>query len=146
MNEKMKKILSFFIAFCLFAIAADAQKGFDPEKFRADLHKYITAEAHLTPVEAERFFPLYDEMKAKQMKLGKNSVNRHKKPTTEAACRAAIIKADEIEVKRKQIERTYHLKFLKVLSASKLYDVLLAESKFHKKVFKDVARRGKKHK
>lgn len=146
MNKDMKKILSFVIAFCLFAAVADAQKGFDPEKFRADLHKYITAEAHLTPAEAEKFFPLYDEMKAKQMKLGKGTGRKCKKPTTEAACRAAIVKADEIELKRKQIERTYHLKFLKVLPASKLYDVLVAESKFHRKVFRDVARGSKKHK
>jgi len=140
----MKNILSLIIVFFLFAGIANAQRKFDPEKFRADLHKYITAEARLTSSEAEKFFPLYDEMKNKQMKLQKEVWHNRKKPATEAACRAMIIKRDDIELKKKQIERTYHLKFMKVLSASKLYDVLRAEAKFHRKVFREVARKDKK--
>lgn len=139
----MKNILTFMIAFCFSAVFANAQKKFDPVKFRADLHKYIVAEAHLTSAEADKLFPLYDEMKDKQMELHKEGRNNNKKPATETACRAAIIKMDDIELKKKQIERTYHLKFLKVLSASKLYDVLRAEAKFHKKVFQEVARDNK---
>lgn len=139
----MKKCFSFIIVFCLSVCIANAQKKFDPAKFRVDLHKYITAEAHLTAAEAEKFFPLYDEMKDKQMKLHKESKGCHKKPATEAACRSAIIKSDDIELRKKQIEKTYHLKFLNVLSASKLYDVLHAEGKFHRKVLRDVARGDK---
>ena len=77
------------------------------------------------------------------MKLHKGMGHHHKKPTTEAACRAAIINMDNIELKKKQIERTYHLIFLKVLSASKLYDVLRAEARFHRNAFRDAARRNK---
>lgn len=139
----MKKLLFLLIAFCAYTGVADANTKFDPAKFKAELHKYIIAEAHLTRDEADKFFPLYDEMKQKQMKLHKGMGHHHKKPTTEAACRAAIINMDNIELKKKQIERTYHLKFLKVLSASKLYDVLRAEARFHRNAFRDAARRNK---
>lgn len=142
----MKYILSFLITLFLCPGIAGAKPKFDPAKFRADLHKYITTEAHLTSEEAEKFFPLYDEMKAKQMKLYRGGGHPfHKKPATEAACRAEIIRLDNIEIKKRQIERTYHMKFMKILSASKLYDVLRAEARFHRIAFRDAARKNQKH-
>ena len=66
----MKKILVIFIAMALLHVPeADAQgpRPFDPAKFQADLEQFITMEAALTPQEAADFFPLYREMRKKQM-------------------------------------------------------------------------------
>lgn len=110
---------------------------FSPEKFRAELEQFITKDACLTPTEASKFFPLYDEMGKKQRflfdrmrQMGKN------KPADEAGCRDVIKQRDQMDIELKKIQQTYHEKFLKVLSASKLFDVIRAEEKFHRRMLK----------
>ena len=97
------------------------------------MEQFITKEASLTPEEAAKFFPLYREMQHKQrvvwqkMKdLGRN------KPAEEAACKLAVQKRDELELEQKVILQTYHNKFFKVIPASKVYDVIIAENRFHR--------------
>ena len=46
-----------------------------------------------------------------------------------------IQKSDECELQLKEIQQQYHKKFMKVLPASKVYDVLRAEEKFHRQIF-----------
>lgn len=124
------------------AISANAQKRFDPVKFKADLHNYIITQAKLSDEEAARFFPLYDEMKDKQRGLQKQIRSFMKnKPTTEAACRSAIVSKDDVEIQMKKIEKSYHSRFLNVISAQKLYDILKAEADFHKNTFRKVVKK-----
>ena len=136
------KYLFLLIALLTCSMGMQAQEKFDPVKFRADRQKYITEQAGLTQQEAAKFFPLYNEMSDKlqtvhkQIKTLKNS-----KPTSEAAYRKIIEQRDACEVKMKEIERTYHTKFLQVLSAKKLYDVLNAETQFYKKAFKKTVKK-----
>lgn len=136
----MRRVFLIVILFCT-AVAMDAQeKGrqkFSPEKFRAELESFITKDACLTPTEASKFFPLYDEMEKKQRvlfdrmrQLGRN------KPADEAGCRDVIKQRDQLDIELKKIQQTYHEKFLKVLPASKLFDVIRAEEKFHRRMLK----------
>lgn len=136
----MKKAV--IILMLLFAgISMNAQdkskQKFSPEKFRADMERFITEDACLTPNEAAKFFPLYDEMNKKQRvifdrmrKLGKN------KPSDEAECRNTIRQRDKLDLELKKIQQTYHEKFMTVISASKLFDVIRAEEKFHRRMLK----------
>lgn len=136
----MRKILLTLIVFgaAVFASAQDKNRSkFSPERFRADLEQFITKDACLTPTEASKFFPLYDEMGKKQRvifdrmrQLGKN------KPADEAGCRDVIKQRDQMDVELKKIQQTYHEKFLKVLPASKLFDVIRAEERFHRRMLK----------
>jgi hypothetical protein len=131
------------IAICLFglffaAVSADnPQRKFSPEKFQAELEQYITSEASLSPQEAAAFFPLYREMQKKQRfifnqkrKLGTV------KPVDEQECMRAIQKRDQLELELKSIQQTYHNKFLSIISASKLYDVINAEDRFHRQMLR----------
>ena len=104
---------------------------FDPAKFDAEQQQFITREAKLTEKEAAQFFPLFREMQAKQRaiyerqrRLGFN------KPADEKGCEQSIREHDKIDLELKQIQQTYHIKFMKVLPASKVYDVLRAEDRF----------------
>lgn len=126
---------------CLFAIvtlkAQDSGKKFSPEKFREDMECFITKDACLTQKEAAKFFPLYDEMKQKSRvifdrmrQLGKN------KPADEAGCRDVIRQRDKLDLELKKIQQTYHEKFLTVIPASKLFDVIKAEEKFHRRMLR----------
>lgn len=53
-------------------------------------------------------------------------------------------KRDEYEIEIKEIQRTYHEKFMQILPAQKVYDILNAEDRFHRQMFKMAA--GKKRK
>lgn len=124
---------SLFLLSLLFAFVANAQgpQRFDPAKFDAEQQQFITKAACLTDQEAARFFPLFREMQKKQRaiyerqrRLGFN------KPSTEKGCAESIRQHDQIDLELKQIQQTYHNKFLRVIPASKLYDVLQAEDRF----------------
>ena len=138
----MKKLL-FIWMLLVVTMVADAQNAgsvpqrFSPEKFQADLEQYITKEACLTPKEAAKFFPIYKEMQVKQRgvferqrKLG------FVKPTDEKGCEKAIRQRDEFDLELKRIQQTYHNKFLSIISASKLYDVINAEDRFHRQMLR----------
>lgn len=137
----MKKLtivfITLFMTLGIIAHEHQQQQKFSPEKFQADLEQFITKEACLTPQEAAKFFPIYREMQGKlrviydlQRKLGKV------KPADEKGCEQAIRQRDEYDLELKRIQQTYHNKFLSVISASKLYDVLIAEDRFHRQMLR----------
>lgn len=136
----MKKILICVICLTLNLVNgfADEPQKFSPEKFQAELEQFIAKEACLTKEESEKFFPLYREMQQKQravfqqMKaLGRN------KPADEAGCKQAVQKRDALELEQHRILQLYHNKFLTVLPASKVYDVIIAENRFHRRALRN---------
>ena len=119
---------------CIGAVGAQQhQRGprghmppsFDPARFEAELEQFIVEEACLTPKEASVFFPLYREMRKKQM-VYFNKMRRE---------------ADQRDLDLKKLQQQYHNKFMKVLSPSKTFRVIRAEEKFHRKIFKRAAKR-----
>ena len=109
---------------------------FSPEKFQAEMEQFITQEAGLTADEAAKFFPIYREMQQKQRAVfAKMREEGRVKPTDDASCKKLVQKRDEVELELKKIQQTYHNKFFTVLSASKVFDVLRAEDRFHRRAF-----------
>ena len=130
-------LLAFAFALCLSAQEADGQQKFSPDKFDAELRQFITDEAKLTEQEAEKFFPVYKEMQAMQrVVFGKQKALAKSTPGDEEACKEAIRQRDENDLEMKRIQQTYHEKFLKLLPASKVYAILLAEDQFHRRMLK----------
>ena len=112
-------------------------RPFDPAKSQADLERFITVEACLTPSEAAAFFPVYREMLRKQRALYDNMrEGRHIKPDTEESAKKAIAEMDRIEIEIKQLQANYHSRFLTIIPARKLYNVIKAEGKFHRMAMK----------
>ena len=113
------------------------QMKFSPEKFQADLEQYITKKACLTPQEAAKFFPIYKEMQSKQRAVYERQRQLGwVKPADEKGCEKVIRQRDEYDLELKRIQQTDHNKFLSVISASKLYDVLNAEDRFHRQMLR----------
>lgn len=118
------------------------QQRFSPERFQQQLEEFITKEANLTAQEAATFFPIYKEMAEKQRAVFMRQRNVARvKPADEQGCLKAIKEQDEIDLELKRIQQTYHLRFLEVLSASKVYDILRAEEKFHRNMMRSWGRR-----
>ena len=139
----MKKVLismMFLLTGTLVCVADEPQnttpQKFSPEKFQAEMEQFITKEAGLTADEAAKFFPIYREMQQKQRAVfAKMREEGRVKPTDDASCKKLVQKRDEVELELKKIQQTYHNKFFTVLSASKVFDVLRAEDRFHRRAF-----------
>ena len=142
------KQLIFIIALLFVVQGADAQqtrKGFTQERFQAELEQYISKKACLTPKEASAFFPVYSEMLSRQRAIYKKMRSLKRiKPTSDSECKKNIKKRDEYEIEIKEIRKAYHNKFMQILPAKKVYDVLSAEDRFHRQMFKKAA--GKRRK
>ena len=122
---------------CVTLSHATEPQKFSPEKFQADLEQFITQEAGLTAEEAARYFPLLREMYTKQ-RAGHGQIKKEclVKTGDEAECKKAVQKRDVYELELKTIQQTYHNKFLSVLPASKVYEALKAEDRFHRRAFR----------
>ena len=118
-------------------VSAQEQRKFSPEKFDADMEAYITKKATLDQQEAAKLFPIFREMHKKQRAVHARMRGLGmSKPADDAGCANAIKERDKCNLELRQIEQNYHQKMLKVLSASKLYDVINAETHFYRKMMK----------
>ena len=146
----MKRLLVTLsvVLFLSVSAFADEPQKFSPEKFQAEMEQFITQEACLSPEEAAKFFPLLREMHQKQRAIhGKIKKECKIKPADEAECKKVVQKRDVYELELKNIQQTYHNKFFSVLPASKVYDVIKAEDRFHRRAFKNWSQsRGHQHK
>lgn len=132
----------FALCVCqLSPVSVSAQQKFSPEKYQADMEQYITKEAGLTSKEAAEFFPLLREMQEKQRAIYNQMKKEGKvKPADEKECKKLIQKRDQMELELKRIQQSYHNKFLSVLPASKVFDVIKAEDRFNRKLFRNWGR------
>lgn len=129
--------LAAMLTLGIYAQAQGPQQKFSPEKFDQELQAFITNEAKLTPQEAAKFFPVYKEMQDKQRALygrQRNMVGMN--PQDEASCLKAIRERDETDLEMKRIQQTYHNRFLEMMPASKVYAILQAEDRFHRRMMK----------
>lgn len=117
---------------------AQETRKFSPEKFQAEMEQFITKEANLTPEEAAKFFPLFREMQQKQRAIfEKVRKEGFVKPVDDASCRKLVERRDANELEQKKIQQLYHQKFFTVISPSKVFDVLIAEERFHRRAFRN---------
>ncbi len=144
MNELRRRLLPLFMALlvCSSTVAQRHRGRLTPERFQAELEQYITSKAGLTPSEASRFFPVYSEMMKKHRALHEKIKSLKRiKPVSEIECKKNIQSRDKLEIEIRQLQKTYHAKFMQMLPASKVYDILKAEDQFHRQAFRRMADR-----
>ena len=130
--------LSLFHLFTFSPLMAQENRKFSPEKFQAEMEQFITKEANLTPEEAAKFFPLFREMQQKQRAIfEKVRKEGFVKPVDDASCRKLVERRDANELEQKKIQQLYHQRFFSVISPSKVFDVLIAEERFHRRAFRN---------
>ena len=144
----MRSKLTLFVFVCMMLMAGleplhaqNPMNRFDPARFEADLEQFITTVAGLSPTEASAFFPLYREMQKKQRALFDQLRRcRHADINDDEACKKQIQERDRLDVQIKELQQTYHNKFMKVLPARKVFSVIRAEDLFHRQAFKKAAK------
>jgi len=126
------------ILYCLLMtlmVSAQDQKKFSPEKFQADLEAFISKEAHFDQQEAAKYFPLMRELQAKQRVIYAR-MSKTAKPADDAKCAEAIREWDKANIELKQLDQQYHKKMMQVVSPTKVFDAIKAESRFHRNMMK----------
>lgn len=120
----------------------DQRRKFDPEKFKSELIKFITSEANLTEDEARKFFPVFFEMKEKMRNLehqkGRIVRMAAESNMNEKDSQRALSEKLALEKKLLRVEQQYVERLTKIVGARKLIKVFHADSRFGRKIFKQM--------
>lgn len=116
------------------------------EKMKAAKIAYISEHVALTPEEAEKFWPVYNEHEQKRMELTKVMMERFR--NTEEKSEISDEKAEEMMQERfKQeealldLKKEYHNQYLNILSASKVLKLYEAENSFKHQLMERMGQR-----
>jgi len=145
----VKKTTLLLISLCFISLvsAQDRRGGgrfMKPEEYNAKLKAFITERAELTEAEAAAFFPLYFELQVEKYKLNGQLRRRTrelmKDGLTEEEASELIDQSADVKVKCYSLDRDYLTKFKKVLPASKLMKIQMAEESFRRELLNDMQR------
>ncbi|MET4105229.1 hypothetical protein [Hymenobacter sp. UYP22] len=148
----MKYFLRSLLLFCLLAALplaeARAQGGLRRQERLSQLENariaYLTEKIALTPDQAQKFWPLYNEFTAKRRDLSRRL--RQLRPVTtdglsdqqvkESLNQSFVLRQQEI-----MLEKDYFERFQRVISVRQVGQLALAERQFTREVLKRVANR-----
>ena len=135
MKRNIFLLMLMFMPLLTWAQPQGGDRPFDPVKFQQMVEESLTKAACFTPEEAKAFFPLYNEMRAKQRDLGTQIHNLKKNVKGDAnAYNETILKIKCLLVQSAQIEESYYKRMLKVVPAEKVFKVMMAEDDFHRRM------------
>jgi Spy/CpxP family protein refolding chaperone len=127
------------------AFAADIKKMSDEDRqkwlieMRNYKHDYITRELSLSRDQANKFFPIYDDMEDKLNKLGAETRDLERKVTSDTdasavECESAARALFEQKKNEGEIELQYFEKFKEILTPRQLVNLKNVERKFVQQV------------
>ncbi len=147
----MKRLIILSFMICSFVSMTMAQeKGnqhrLSPSEFREKQQMFITDKANLTKEEAAKFFPLYFQLQDKKKKLNDKAWNLIREgkqdDVTEAQYNEILEEVYDSRIAVAELEKSYYLKFKKILPAKKIFLIQKAEMRFHRELLKGVNNRS----
>ncbi len=109
------------------------------DKIKAQKVSFITAEINLSPAEAEKFWPVYNEMQNKKEEINKNFHKLNKALKNSNIDDLTDKQAEELadnEILHEQqlldLKKEYHEKYKTIISSKKIAKLYLAEKKFNR--------------
>lgn len=146
----MKNLLVFLFMLSITPTIAQGPPPKMPEqrkeKIEAMRNAYLTSQMNLTPEEAQKFWPIYNEFRAEMQKLEKpllaNPANTDQMSEEEA--KQLIYKELERENQRYLIQKKYAERFLAVISAKKIIKMRFAEREFKRILIEELSNKKPK--
>ena len=134
---KQNAIILILQLLMVLSVSAQRHQKFSPEKFDAEMEKFVTEQAKLSQQESEKFFPLFREMHQRQRAVYHKIREATKQAPADDKTSEAILKeCDKLNLELREIEQRYHQKMMKAIPAKKVYDAVMAESKFHRRMMR----------
>jgi len=127
------------IILCFTSLTGMTQRQFDPQTLELIKTKkiaFLTEQVGLTSKEAEKFWPVYNELDKQRFQLMdkkrelEQSAESPKTGMSENDFRKLAIELAAVHSKEGKLIEEYNLKLLNVLSAEKVVKLYLAEGKF----------------
>lgn len=143
MKMKMKLITLSILFFMAFNAFADNNDHFDFDKFKAKKIAYITDAINLTPVEAEKFWPVYNEFEKKKFLIiqERRDLENRLREKIEDLSDEKYIELSQKLVSFSKIEGElsieYNEKFLKILPPKKVVQLYVAEKGFKSSLLRE---------
>jgi hypothetical protein len=140
----MKKSFVIYLAFALLTVSRSAAQEQAREKLDAYRIAFFTKKLNLTPKEAEKFWPVYNEFQDKKNKIqidklriyrdfNQNELNMSEQEMIEAGDRFIAL-----EVQGADLAREYHQKFKEVLSPVKVLRLYQAENQYRLQLLQEL--------
>ncbi len=137
MKRNFILLCSIMLLFALLTTTATAQKRkVDMADFEKRKMEFIAKEAGLTQEEADRYFPIYNELSKKKFELHRqhrervDELKRNNRNMSDAEYKKILDNDVEIRLKEVEYDKEYSGKFEKALPPEKLYKAQQAERKF----------------
>lgn len=132
----MKRGIIVLIALTLLTVNKNAAQTPAREKLDAYRIAFFTKRLNLTPQEAEKFWPVYNEFQAKKngiqverTNIGRN-VNQNELNMSEKEMIEAADKLISLELQEANLAQEYHRKFKEILSPVKVLRLYQAENQY----------------
>jgi len=142
MNIKTILNISFLLLISITSICAQKQgKGQGGQRLHAQMVAYLTNELSLTPQEAEKFWPVYNEYKTKEREIKRASIPT--KPIAqmnETEASNYLNTSIDAEAKEVELKRNYIREFRKILPAVKVAKLQTAERGFKRELIKKISK------
>ena len=154
MRKNISFIVAAFAALFLSARASACGCTTDPQnkwqdKMRSEMIAFLTAETGITPAEAEKFWPVYNEAEKARRKAFKkvmeayNAMEEAVKGNMSAKELEKRIEAYvEAQEEAHEVDGEYVDKYLRILPAEKVARLLVAEEKFRRNQINRLHERG----
>jgi hypothetical protein len=137
------------VLLCLCYTQANAQQpqgGDDPslkDKIRVAEIGYLTRELNLTPDEAEKFWPIYNNYTHEvELLIAERRQNKQQDKKDDAAARQAMDKEMDMEQRLLDVRKHYKEEFLKALPPRKASSVFKVEREFRGQLLRQLKERG----
>lgn len=141
----MKTIFTTLSAILFIAQLANAQPELEEskrERLEALKVAHITQELQLTPDEAQKFWPIYNEMTEKMRAIRKEQRNNRIEAKngfdemSDAEISAVIDREFQFEQEELNVKKEYNARFKKILPIRKVAKLHMAEKSFRKKLLR----------
>lgn len=141
----MKRLLILPILFICFNLSFAQNRGEARQKIEAARVAMITNRLQLTPDQAEKFWPIYNEFRQKNQKIKQeyDSTRAGFDPNTASEEEKRGILNMELRLKeeRVELERTYSNRILDVISTEQLMELRKAEQDFRRMLLEQLQKR-----
>ena len=127
----------------IMSISLTAQRGDRAERIESLKVGYFTEKLDLSSAEAEKFWPLYNEMndQIKELRRSFRVQNGDASDLTEAEAESYINSRLEKESEALAVKKDYYQKMMGVISALKVMKLTKVEADFKKELLKEVQKR-----
>jgi len=139
----MNKKILILIVFLAYTSNFYAQRGSKHEKVKSLKVAYITEQLDLTSVEAQAFWPIYNEHEKKRNELRKRERNdihaklRDANELSETEANKLLEVALSIKAEKEKLSRSFLKEINKVISSKKTILLLNAEDDFKKRLLRE---------